>query len=147
MKTLRLFSILVLTGIMSKLSYSHAQTIYFGYDAAGNRISRSITLQKSTSQHENENQFEPQEFKDQLGNHDILIYPNPVTSELIVKIPSLSDNEYATISLFDQSGRMVYRNDRATGHNTISFSGMNAGVYYMKIMMKENSVEWKVVKE
>ena len=147
MKTLRFFSILVLTGMMSKFSCVQAQAIYFGYDAAGNRISRSITLEKSTAQHENENHFEPQEFKDKLDNHDILIYPNPVKSELTVNIPSLDDNEYATISLYDQSGRMVYYNDRATGHNTISFSAINSGVYFMKIMMKDKSVEWKVVKE
>jgi YD repeat-containing protein len=145
MHTIKLFSALALISLLC-LTVS-GQTVYFGYDAAGNRISRSITLQKSTAQSENENQPQPQEFKDQLGNHEVLIYPNPVTSELTVKIPSLGDNEYTIISLFDQNGRMVYRNERATAFNVIGFSNLNAGVYYMKIMMKDRSVEWKVVKE
>ncbi len=145
MNTIKLFSVLALMSLVG-LSLS-GQTVYFGYDAAGNRISRSITLQKSTAQHESENQAEPQEFKDQLGTHEVLIYPNPVTSELTVKIPLLDDNEYATISVFDQNGRLVYRNERATALNVIGFSDLHAGVYYMKIMMKDRSVEWKVVKE
>jgi|WetSurMetagenome_2_1015567.scaffolds.fasta_scaffold620963_1 hypothetical protein len=125
----------------------NGQTIYYGYDVSGNRTSRSITLQKSTTQEDIEEQPEQKEIKDQVGNKDIQIYPNPVNYELTVKIPELAEGDNASISLFGQGGQLLYRNDKAKAINRVSFSEFTPGIYYMIIEIGENNVEWKVVKE
>jgi len=77
----------------------------------------------------------------------ISIYPNPVNYELTVKIPELAEGDNASISLFGQGGQLLYRTDKATAINRVSFSEFTPGIYYMIIEVGENKVEWKVVKE
>jgi hypothetical protein len=129
------------------ITLCQSQTVYYSYDSVGNRTARSLSLLKSTAQEGNAEQPEQPEFKDEVGGQDILIYPNPVQSELIVKIPGLEENEYASISVYGQGGNLLYRNEKATKDNSISFSGFSAGIYYMKIQAGEESVQWKIVKE
>jgi len=42
---------------------------------------------------------------------------------------------------------LLYRNDKATVINRVSFSEFTPGIYYMIIEVGKNKVEWKVVKE
>jgi len=127
--------------------FCNGQTIYYGYDVSGNRTSRSITLQKSSAQEDIGEQPEQKEIKDQVGNKEIIIFPNPVNSELTVKIPELAEGDNASISLFGQGGQLLFRNDKATDINRVCFSDFLPGMYFMIIEVGENMVEWKVVKE
>ena len=122
---------------------THAQTVYFGYDASGNRTSRTISLLKSTR----ENKDEHHEFKDKLGDQDVLIYPNPVESELTIEIPTLEDEEFASISLYDQEGRLIYSNDQATASSTLNIADQFPGIYFLTISIGENITQWKIIKE
>lgn len=124
----------------------YSQTVNFGYDDAGNRITRSISL-KSTSQGDSIYHQEQPEIKDQIGEQQISIYPNPVQSEITVKIPELEEGEYADISLYGQGGQLLYRNEKAGYNNIINFSEFPAGIYFMTITIREKSIQWKVVKE
>jgi hypothetical protein len=145
---MKTYKILCVPAVMAcSVLFCSGQTIYYGYDASGNRTSRSITLQKSTAEESNEKQPEQKEFKDQVGAEEILIFPNPVNNELTVKIPQLAEGDYASIRLFGQGGQLLYRNDKATAINRVNFSEYTPGIYYMIIEIGENRVEWKVVKE
>jgi len=144
MKTIKIILILAVLAFSALLCNGQ---VYFGYDAAGNRISRSITLQKSTQQEEDAVQPEQKEMKDKAGDSDVLVYPNPVRDEITVKIPGLSESENAVIIIYGQGGNLLYRNDKAGSICVISFSGYMAGIYYMTIKIGEDYTEWKVVKE
>ena len=90
---------------------------------------------------------EQPEIKDQIDGQEISIYPNPVQSEITVKIPELEEGEYADISLYGQGGQLLYRNEKAGYNNIINFSEFPAGIYFMTITIREKSIQWKVVKE
>ena len=139
--------IFIIAILLSSSLFLYSQTIYYHYDEYGNRDRRSLSSLKSTATGEIGNQAEKPEFKDKVGEQDILIYPNPVENELIVNIPGLDENVYASINIFSQGGQLIYRNDKATIVNCIGFSDFSAGIYFMTIEIGGNSIQWKIVKE
>ncbi|MFO7657714.1 MAG: T9SS type A sorting domain-containing protein [Bacteroidales bacterium] len=130
--------------VMITAGVTKSQTIYYGYDASGNRTSRSITLQKSTQQN---NQNEQQKFADRLGEQDILIYPNPVKSEVLIEIPSLKADEFAALTIYDQGSRLIYQNEKAQCHTSVNLSDKVAGIYFLIIRIGQETTQWKIIKE
>ena len=146
MKTKLIMTFLLLIISIGFIICYSQNNIYFDYDESGNRIYRGLVMpeKKSTS---DKNSEEREEFKDQVNGKDIFIYPNPVTSELIIKIPSLKDDEFASLSLYDQNGRLIYRNDHATVSNKMSLADQLQGIYFLNIQIDESIIQWKIIKE
>ena len=77
-------------------------------------------------------------------DHNIRVYPNPFSNELIIDIPV--NISYITIEVFNAIGQRVYQNEvmEKTVVNTLSFT---PGVYVVKLSSGENIYQVKVVKE
>jgi hypothetical protein len=71
-----------------------------------------------------------------------LIYPNPARNLLNLEIPGLSDYQ-----LLDVSGRIILENPLARENQTIDLSGLESGLYLLKIRVGERLFVKKVVKE
>jgi YD repeat-containing protein len=125
---------------------TYGQTVSFRYDNSGNRTSRTTITLKSTASSEDETKPE-ESFSDQVGEHGIVIYPNPVENELTVEIQGLDEKTDASIALFDQEGRLVLKQDKATNSNLLSLSHLSPGSYFMTIRVGSDSTKWKIVKE
>lgn len=130
------------------LSLKSQDTINFGYDDSGNRT--SITdgdgLLKFTKEDNQEKQ--EQNFLDKLGENDILIYPNPVNNELKIEIPNLDPAQgFASLVIFNQEGRLVYKIQNVTSSNILYLQDLPAGIYYLNIRIGEEKVNWKIIKE
>ena len=127
-------------------AFSSGQTVSFRYDNSGNRTSRTTIVLKSTATAQKEStSSEP--FADQLGEHSILIYPNPVESELTVEIHGLEENSDAAISLFDQGGRLIMIKENLVYNNIIDLSNLSPGNYFMVIRLGSDNTKWTIVKE
>jgi len=126
--------------------FTYGQTVSFRYDNSGNRTSRTTITLKSASSSEDETTPEDS-FSDQVGEHGIVIYPNPVENELTVEIQGLDEKSDASITLFDQEGRLVLKQDKAMGSNLLSLSHLSPGTYFMTIRVGSDSTKWKIVKE
>lgn len=79
--------------------------------------------------------------------HDLLkIFPNPVTDKLSIK----TDDALKEISIFDVSGKLVYKtgNDinNMNGDYVIDLADFNNGVYFIKIKSDKNEIIKKIVK-
>ena len=69
---------------------------------------------------------------------DIIIYPNPVESE--VNIDGLSGSE--TLSLYDATGKLVIDNFPATAANMrISLDKLSPGIYYIRVADRSQGVQ------
>ena len=122
------------------------QTVSYIYDNSGNRTSRTTITLKSTSAPADETK--PSEtYSDQIGEHSILIYPNPVENELTVEIQGLEENAEAVITLYDQGGRLVLTEDKATGSTVLNLSHLSPGTYFMNIHIGDGTTKWKIIKE
>ncbi len=78
------------------------------------------------------------------GESFATIYPNPVSGNVNVKVPSGAEIE--SVSLFDISGRLVKA--QQSGFGSIDISGLATGMYVMKVALDDGKVfEEKIVKK
>ena len=120
--------------------------VSYSYDNSGNRTSRKTIALKSTSSSEGQSQ-QDEPFSDQIGKHSIMIYPNPVTSELTVEIQGLDEDADASISLVDQGGHLLLKQDHATGSNLLNLSQCAPGTYILIICVDTGTTRWKIIKQ
>jgi YD repeat-containing protein len=126
---------------------TYSQTTGFKYDNSGNRTSRTTTIGLKSTLGTSENVQSPDSFTDELGTHAILIYPNPVESDLIIEIQEFDENADAVIAIYDQGGRLVMTLDKIVSSNTINLSNLTYGTYFLTIRLGSDITRWTIVKE
>jgi len=75
------------------------------------------------------------------------VYPNPVNSTLTIANFNISG--YATITLVDLQGKVVYTNNVSdlTGNFQIDMSNYESGIYVVRVTTENTNQEIKVVKQ
>ncbi|PVW16359.1 T9SS type A sorting domain-containing protein [Marixanthomonas spongiae] len=83
--------------------------------------------------------------EDKISEENIQIFPNPANDELNLK---LSQNLEADIRIFDTLGKLVvYQpNVSITGTHTIPVSGLNKGIYFVRLNTEAGTVTKKFIK-
>jgi hypothetical protein len=144
MKTMKI--ILLFVGAFWFHAFSNAQNkVSFGYDAAGNRINRTIVVQAQLRSAE-EDEEEPTVYSETLSELLIKIYPNPTTGLIRIEIQNLPAGETADITLYQLSGKLI-ASKRASGSTEIDITGQPTGTYVMKIVAGKEQTEWKIIKK
>ncbi|HEU0137667.1 MAG TPA: T9SS type A sorting domain-containing protein, partial [Flavobacterium sp.] len=77
----------------------------------------------------------------EFNKENISVYPNPVSSELNIKIASPFDSFSATV--YDMSGRPVVSSDHYTG--TINTSMLSDGFYMLKLTIDNKDFTQKII--
>ena len=119
----------------------------FTYDTSGNRTSRTIDLSKSaeisasSSIANNEKLLEAE-----LANLEIKIYPNPTKGILKIEIPSIGEIKPSLV-VYNLSGEQLVHKTVASQISTIDLSGQPAGMYILKIINGQESLDWKIIKD
>lgn len=122
------------------------QTQKFWYDASGNRTSRkTIGLKSESGIIDDKNT--PGKFSDQVGEKEILIYPNPVRSHLTIEINGYEEGINAGFYVIDQGGRQIINQNRATQSTTLDLSEFPPGVYFLLIKVGNERSKWTIIKE
>lgn len=75
---------------------------------------------------------------------DIVLYPNPATSEVYLLLPA--HVKKAQASIIDVSGRTVQTNSATAGNNTFSVAQLSAGVYWVKVVSNNTTAIKKLIK-
>jgi len=134
--------------------------ISYNYDAAGNRISRTILFENNTSlrtamaedDKENDDIYEENlEYYSEKGIQQeakILIYPNPTQGQLAVEITNITDEAKGDILLMTQSGQLIEKKS-ITKDNRIEFnlSDQPSGIYLMNVQIDKTVSTWKIIKK
>ncbi len=123
-----------------------AQQLSYAYDAAGNRVSRTIVLDtRSTSALVNES--DTVFFEEILAEKQIKIYPNPVESVLTILISDYTPSMEGEFSLLNMGGMMLNRG-RITAETTyVEMSRYPKGIYVLYIQLRGQLTSWKVIKK
>jgi len=125
--------------------------VEFGYDLAGNRVSRTIIMtlsfaSQNPQQQEEEEEEEPAIYTDVLAEAQIDIYPNPTEGLLRVDIRNLPEGKKADVVLFNLSGKKII--SKQTDFSTeIDITDQPTGVYILKIIVGEEQTDWKIIKK
>ena len=118
-------------------NYLMAQHVQYSYDLVGNRTNRIYSVPRLAN---------PQ-LKDSIaGKNGISVFPNPVGRTVKITISKLNEGENAVINLCNIEGKLLVTKTQATKEESLDLSNLNSGIYYLRILLKEESVLFKLVK-
>ena len=144
-------------GLLSISTKSQVQYL-FGYDAAGNRISRmGIILNKATQNVDTTgnvlsdsclyNNEAKQQYQANIEDYVITVYPNPTTGELKIDISNFEEGTKGSIFITDIQGKYIYKTDVIYDKNIINLNYVASGQYLMRIVLNNKNHEFFVFKE
>jgi hypothetical protein len=126
---------------MSICNFSLAQQITYSYDLSGNREGRVYSSPRLAN---------PALTKDSISivekKYGIVISPNPTPDKLNVFISTLADGETANINVSDAEGRNLATKVQTARLEALDLSHLRAGIYYIRIYIRKESVSYKIVR-
>lgn len=157
MKLKLLFLIIAFTIILLK---GYAQTSYslqYGYDQAGNRITRNIihiqkvdTINRNISIKESENYSS---FKSSLQTDEGLIilgvYPNPIDNFLNISISAPYVECRGSYQIIAYNGQLALTGNIYSNHTVVDISNISSGKYILKINLlnSEKGLKFNLIKQ
>jgi hypothetical protein len=133
-------------GLYANTSYGQ-QTYAFEYDDAGNRTSRTIVLPPGLKSTQKADSAQSKEYKETMGELEIVMYPNPTEGILTVELKNLNEAQPSSIMVYDYSGRLLQSKNNLGAVNTIDLSQLPRATYILRISSGERKTEWTVVKQ
>lgn len=118
-----------------------ADTVSYGYDQAGNRISRGVIVLKSTKVDQ------PIKYQDNLGKTKITICPNPNGGQFKLSVTGITTKANMKITLYNISGELVYKNFLPPQSIEIDISNQPNGMYILHLVVGNKKKTWKIIKE
>lgn len=126
----------------------HGQNkVVFTYDANGSRLSRTleIVVLKSSAITFPVDLAKLEE-ADLDGNNQIQVFPNPVTSSLKLVINGYEESSKKDAVIFNVSGAEMLRFQRLSNECELQLSGLDDGVYIMRITIDSEIFVYKILK-
>lgn len=139
-------AVILLSMQLCSSAFSQAY-IQYTYDAAGNRIVRQYFASRVIN---NNDEGDPIARKT-AEQHGISVYPNPAVDgnfvTVVISSPNPKENEIATISVLDNTGKMLFTKQQATASpSQIDLNKYSTGVYYVKVMVGQEQLFYRIVK-
>jgi hypothetical protein len=146
-----------LTGVILSSSM-YAQTIQFTYDAAGNRISRTVVVPvPPIKMPEKPIALNPQVFPpdedavipavNQQAAVEIEVFPNPTHGLLNIKVLNLDGNQDAVIVMTDLRGRLLQELEILKDTCILDLTSYPAGIYILSVIARDQKSQCQVVKQ
>ena len=130
----------------SPILHAQQDRVTYRYDAAGNRISRTIVISPRSAPVSIEDE-QPVVYSELFSDIQLKIYPNPTDGLLKVEIYNLPEGQIAQIWLYAMSGQLIATFKDISSTVSVNISGQPAGIYLMKIVAGEYQTEWKIIKK
>jgi hypothetical protein len=123
--------------------------VTYTYDNNGNRLTRSITLKKSNASSDSisEDESKKEIYKEEIGEVQIRIFPNPTKGILAVEISGVSTEKLIEYSLYNSSGSFLKKQKFSDLQFSIDFTNHPSGIYILRLSIEGEVSEWKIIKE
>lgn len=143
MKKIYLVCCLALSSLVS-----HAQTtVGYTYDAAGNRVNRTILLPSPSGGQKIPPSSKDRMYSDRILENTVKIYPNPTDGELKVSIAELKSTDSGSITVYTTQGTQILQTNQISSEVVINLYDQPSGMYLLKITINNNSTTWKIIKK
>ena len=126
--------------------YAQQDKITYRYDAAGNRISRTIVISSRSASAPIEEE-QPIVYTEKFSDIQLKIYPNPTDGLLKVEINNLPESQTAQIWIYAMSGQLITSFKDVSSTVDVDISSQPAGLYLMNIVAGEYRTTWKIIKK
>jgi len=151
MKTLLRKTLLVVVFSFIPIVFCHAQSygeVTFGYDANGNRISRSILFGKIFEDGKNVEAEKGLEtiVMDQISGVEFSIYPNPTRGRFLVEVSDPGKGPLLRVVLLTPQGDVLTKKILDVNTEEFDLSDYPAGIYMLHLMAGDETHVWKIVK-
>ena len=144
---------IVLIVITNKTIKAQSLVVTFEYDAAGNRVKRSMQAPPPANTNWNDRHSGPidsTESKQNLvneSNFKISAYPNPTDKDVIVTIDGFDNvKNHANLTLVDIQGKIVLQSNIANRNTTIDLTNFTSGTYYLMVIVDNENTSYKIIK-
>lgn len=147
-----LYKAITIAIIMTVAMASRAQNaiVHFGYDGDGNRISRTLTMDRNEDKSQAADSTATLssiiETLDDDGSATLSIYPNPTHDILTVAVDGLSEKT-AKVSMVTISGEVVFSREMSDGRHDFDLSNMSPGIYMLLFSSQNITKSWKIIKD
>lgn len=135
----------ILLSVLGIICHSAAspQTIGYGYDSSGNRISKEIVVEKKKTQKYASDEY-VMEF---LSKKEVRIYPNPTDGRMTIEIPGYEKGDTGKACIYSMSGTLVKTCDIADTVTHIDITNCANGLYILTINLNGGKSTWKIIKK
>lgn len=134
---------------MAVASQAQNTIVHFGYDANGNRISRTLTVAKEEKRMTTDTARILNPIPEEvcvLGTATVSVYPNPVHDKLTVSLQGLGGKN-AEAHIINNTGAVLLQRKLPDGVHNLDFSNLPAGVYLLQLTVSNKIHTWKIIKE
>lgn len=145
MKKVSLPTLIIVFVAFLSLNIQAQNTIAFAYDAAGNRIQRSIVIPATRSASQVEDSIPP--VTDTALGNTVSIYPNPTKGLLKVDIENFKEEQQGSIVIYDMKGQAIVSHRKVFAANELDITNTSAGNYILRITLDNKTTEWKIIKQ
>lgn len=113
-------------------------SIRFSYDANGNRISRSLIIQKANN---------PREVQNNVTNDNYSLFPNPTSDQFSLVLKEQPKEASIRAILLNATGVILEETEIHGNSTTFDLSGKPCGIYFFELEVPEGHLTWKVIKQ
>ncbi len=139
-------AILLSLTLLLAMAVKAQQKLSYAYDAAGNRVGRTIVLEPRSAS-DSENPADTVFFEETLDDTQVRIYPNPVETQMTIRVSGYAPSMQGEYSLYNITGIMVAKR-RITGETTLVDMGRYPkGIYILHIILNGQPTAWRVIKK
>lgn len=139
-------AILLSLTLLLAMAVKAQQKLSYAYDAAGNRVGRTIVLEPRSAS-DSENPADTVFFEETLDDTQVRIYPNPVETQMTIRVSGYAPSMQGEYSLYNITGIIVAKR-RITGETTLVDMGRYPkGIYILHIILNGQPTAWRVIKK
>lgn len=147
----RIFSLAVVTAVIMIANPMFSQSaVCFGYDASGNRTSRTIVVTKTTDATDADS-TDQQQYVDLFSDMKVTISPNPNGGRFAVIVEqfgeSINESSALKMTLHSMNGEVIHQIDKLKPINQVDISFRPNGTYILIITNGSDKRTWKVIKQ
>jgi len=95
----------------------------------------------------NPNQNNQNSFTENIGNYNMLVFPNPTKGKILLKITGKERLGDTHLFVYSESGVELYKRDNFSNETIVDFSGYTVGTYFLKVQIAKSNKTIKIVKE
>ena len=139
------YLLLSLLFVVPSLCFSQGRVGY-AYDAAGNRISRTIVLNMNAAKKQAITDKKVKMYSDMLAKHDIRISPNPTKGMVRVTITGLKSDDDCSLAVYSSAGQLIERKPVHGDTAVADISSQPNGYYLLHILVNGEKTVWKIIK-
>ena len=129
-------------------------TVRFGYDACGNRVTRTLEVKREDDKNhlegghpkESDANATPTVSGDLVGGMAYAIYPNPTEGRLVLVTEGTVPPEGAVATLLTLTGSLMEERVVRSNREELDLSGRPSGVYLLRLSYGNETHTWKVIK-